>query len=295
VERHLRGPLHHLAAQGGPSPPLPRGRKASNPVLAARFLRPRFVARQETKASRTNKGEAERRKAHTEAALAHKRSAACIALIAARAAFGGRARLPALYRGSCQRPLGLRLSPVSRFMVADNRSAPRAASSWQTRVGGPGEFPNRPRMELRAPSRAPLPLASIGRHRLTSLTTSRIRNLVSEKRTSCQDQSDIKSRKARRRSAPAYSRNRGRRGTRAVRPAARSMSAIAVSDRIADIQKRTKSAKTCREQMQEKCTVSSIHLPMRCPSYKCSPRGALPSKNVMLGDLRRAEVFRWAP
>jgi hypothetical protein len=40
------------------------------------------------------------------------------------------------------------------------------------RRGRPGEFPNRPRMELRAPSRAPLPLASIGRHRLTSLKTS---------------------------------------------------------------------------------------------------------------------------
>ena len=40
------------------------------------------------------------------------------------------------------------------------------------RRGRPGEFPNRPRMELRTPSRAPLPLASIGRHRLTSLRTS---------------------------------------------------------------------------------------------------------------------------
>ena len=48
------------------------------------------------------------------------------------APFGSRARLPALYRGSRQKPCGLWLSPVSRFMVADNRSAPRAASSWQT-------------------------------------------------------------------------------------------------------------------------------------------------------------------
>ncbi len=42
------------------------------------------------------------------------------------------------------------------------------------RRGRPGEFPNRPRMELRAPSRAPPPPASIGRHRLTPLSTSRM-------------------------------------------------------------------------------------------------------------------------
>jgi len=50
----------------------------------------------------------------------------------ARPLFGRRARLPALHRGSRQRPCSLKLSPVPRFMVADNRSAPRAASSWQT-------------------------------------------------------------------------------------------------------------------------------------------------------------------
>jgi hypothetical protein len=47
------------------------------------------------------------------------------------------------------------------------------------RRGRPGGFPNRPRMELRTPSRAPLPLASTGRHRLTSLGTSRMESFSS--------------------------------------------------------------------------------------------------------------------
>jgi len=168
AKRRVRRPLHH--ASRGPPPPLSQGRTTQLPVLALRFcLRPELCQRfHETGLP---KREAERRKAHTERPL---RAIAALPLggFVARAAFGGRARLPALYRGSRQRPLGLRLSPVPRFMAAPTDHSVRHPGSEllaDRRRGRPGGFPNRPRMELRTPSRAPLPLASIGRHRLTSL------------------------------------------------------------------------------------------------------------------------------
>jgi hypothetical protein len=64
-------------------------------------------------------------------------------------------------------------APTDHSVRHPRQPAPgRPANPFRLRLGRPGEFPNRPRMELRAPSRAPLPLASIGRHRLTSLRTS---------------------------------------------------------------------------------------------------------------------------
>ena len=94
---------------------------------------------------------------------------------AARAPFGGRARLPALYRGSRQDfSLGSVRSRASwqRQRIHSVRH-PGSELLADRRRGRPGGFPNRPRMELRTPSRAPLPLASIGRHRLTSLRDER--------------------------------------------------------------------------------------------------------------------------
>jgi hypothetical protein len=87
------------------------------------------------KFARTNKRafpmrEAERRKARSQCRAAHKRSAACVAQIAARAAFGGRARLSAPCRGSCQvfRP-----------------GSVRSRASWQRQRALPGQpAPGRP-------------------------------------------------------------------------------------------------------------------------------------------------------
>jgi len=94
------------------------------------FLRPSFAARHESFASRTKKGGGAPNGAPLVSAP-HCRRCRPFCGVAARALIG-RARLPALHRGSCQKPRGPWLSPVPRFMVADNRSAPRAASSWQT-------------------------------------------------------------------------------------------------------------------------------------------------------------------
>ena len=134
AKRRVRRPLHH--ASRGPPPPLSQGRTTQFPFSrCAFFLRPELCQRfHETGLP---KREAERRKARTERPL---RAIAALPLggFVARAAFGGRARLPALYRGSRQRPLGLRLSPVPRFMAAPTDvtpSATRAASSSQTGVG----------------------------------------------------------------------------------------------------------------------------------------------------------------
>ena len=67
------------------------------------------------------------------------------------------------------------LSPVPRFMVADNRSAPRAASSWQTgqssqtEVWPAGRVSEPPERSLRNRARAPRPLRSSDRIRKASL------------------------------------------------------------------------------------------------------------------------------
>jgi hypothetical protein len=50
------------------------------------------------------------------------------------------------------------LSPVPRFMGADKRSAPRAASSWQTGVWPAGRVSEPPARSLRNRARAPLSL-----------------------------------------------------------------------------------------------------------------------------------------
>ena len=103
-----------------------------------RFLfAPRVSANDVARTAASTIREAERRKARSRCRGSRdKRSAACVAQIAARAPFGRRARLSALYRGSRQ-DLRLWLSPVPRFMAAPTDltpSATRAASSWQTGV-----------------------------------------------------------------------------------------------------------------------------------------------------------------
>ena len=113
------------------------------------------------------KGEPERRKAHTRDRSAQ--SGRCRpGGFAARAILffpppcgersgRGRARLPALYRGSRQ---VLRLGSV-RSRASWSRITIRAPGSQllaDLRRGRPGEFPNRLGMRSRTPSRAPLPL-----------------------------------------------------------------------------------------------------------------------------------------
>ena len=119
-------PLPRYRGGGRHSFPFSRCAFCSRPELCQRFHETGLPKR-----------EAERRKARTERPL---RAIAALPLggFVARAPFGRRARLPALYRGSRQRPLSLRLSPVPRFMAAPTEvtpSATRAASSSQTGVG----------------------------------------------------------------------------------------------------------------------------------------------------------------
>jgi hypothetical protein len=94
-----------------------------------------------------NKGGGAPKGAGVDTAVAHKRSAACVALSRRALLLGRRARLPALYRGSRQRPLGPRLSPVPRFMAApgcDSVRHPGSELLADRRRGRPGGFPNRP-------------------------------------------------------------------------------------------------------------------------------------------------------
>jgi hypothetical protein len=101
---------------------------------------------------------AERRKARGRfRGPADKRCRLFVAFVAARAPLGdalaSRRSTAALAKGF--RPW---LSPVPRFMVADNRSAPRAASSWQTGVWPAGRVSEPPERSLRNRARAPLSL-----------------------------------------------------------------------------------------------------------------------------------------
>jgi hypothetical protein len=101
---------------------------------------------------------AERRKARGRfRGAADKRCRLFVAFVAARAPLGdalaSRRSTAALAKGF--RPW---LSPVPRFMVADNRSAPRAASSWQTGVWPAGRVSEPPERSLRNRARAPLSL-----------------------------------------------------------------------------------------------------------------------------------------
>jgi hypothetical protein len=152
----------------------------STVVLAARFLfAPEACFTKATKALPPIKGGGAPKGARVVAALAlPKRRAACVCAYRGARPLSGDTLAFRRSTAALAKTSRSWLSPVPRFMVADTRSAPRAASSWQTGVCRPGEFPNRPRMKLRAPSRAPLPLASIGRHRLTSLGRARCALLV---------------------------------------------------------------------------------------------------------------------
>ncbi len=143
-------------------------------VLAARFCA-RAICTARARASKTHKGRrsAERRVLRDRSALSQRcrwagsRRAPLLAdalafrrSTAALAKFSGLAQSGPALHGSANGFNSVR-HPGSQ-LLADRRR------------GRPGEFPNRPRMRLLAPSRAPLPLASIGRHRLTSLKTSRM-------------------------------------------------------------------------------------------------------------------------
>ncbi len=80
------------------------------------------------------------------------------ASIAARAPSRRRARLPALYRGSRQNLPALAQSGPALHGSGQPIRSPGSQLLADRRRGRPGEFPNRPRTRLRAPSRAPLPL-----------------------------------------------------------------------------------------------------------------------------------------
>jgi hypothetical protein len=141
-----------------PSPAIAEGGKHNSPFSRCAFCsRPELCQRfHETGLP---KREAERRKAHTERPL---RAIAALPLsgFVARAAFGGRARLPALYRGSRQSLSALAQSGPALHGSANGFNSVRHPGSEllaDRRRGRPGGFPNRPQMELRTPSRAPLP------------------------------------------------------------------------------------------------------------------------------------------
>jgi len=186
-ESKLTIPLLPFAvANGG------EGRKTRSRSRAALFVRaPSFSASHESFAPEQIKGRrsADRRRpaAHrTDARAGHRtirvRTApnGCGARLALR-----RARLSAPRRGSRQSLAALAQSGPALHGSANGGvvpSAARAASSWQTGVvAGRASFRTASRTRLRAPSRAPLPLASIGRHRLTSLKTSEMTSFSSSR------------------------------------------------------------------------------------------------------------------
>jgi hypothetical protein len=155
-------PLHHTSH--GPPPPLSRVR-ISEIVLAARSFAPELCCTARKRASKQIKGRrsAERRGGRYRGPADQRcrsslRSSRRALLLGTRSPSGALPRLsPNLAKTS--RPWLSWLSPVPRFMVADNRSAPRAASSWRTCVvAGRASFRTASRTRLRTPSRAPLPL-----------------------------------------------------------------------------------------------------------------------------------------
>jgi hypothetical protein len=120
---------------------------------AALFIRaPRFASRTARKLClQTHKGRRSAERRIRRPRRRSKRSAANLGArlhcpIAARAAFGGRARLSALYRGSRRGFYpSAQSGPALPGIGTLAHPSPSAASSWRTRVRGPGEFPNRPR------------------------------------------------------------------------------------------------------------------------------------------------------
>jgi hypothetical protein len=115
-----------------PARALSRRQKHTAAVPAARFDCARALSNSTRSPPEQIKGEAERRTAHpTMSASAQPSVAACLRGRGARALSGDAL---AFRRSTAALAKALRpwLSPVPRFMVADNRSAPRAASSWQT-------------------------------------------------------------------------------------------------------------------------------------------------------------------
>jgi hypothetical protein len=132
TKRRVRRPFHH--ASRGPPPPLSRGRMCDI-VLALRFLfAPRGLLnkRHESFASKQRGGGAPKgARVDSAGPPTSDYALPCVhrgARPFLRIALAFRRSTAALARGL----ESLRLSPVPRFMVADNRSAPRAASSWQT-------------------------------------------------------------------------------------------------------------------------------------------------------------------
>ena len=120
--------------RGGPPPPLSRGRKASNPVLAARFFAPELCCTSRKGASKQIRGGGAPKGAGVDTAGPPTSVAACLCVHrGARRSLQTRSPSGALPRLS-PRAFGLWLSPVPRFMAADKRSTARAASSWRTGV-----------------------------------------------------------------------------------------------------------------------------------------------------------------
>ncbi len=148
-------------------PPRKWRQKAYVPVLTARFCA-RAIFHGTKKSLQTNKGRrsAERRILRDRSAQSERcRWAGSRRALLLGDALAFRRSTAALADCSAQSGPALHGSANG----CDSVRHPGSQLLADLRRGRPGEFPNRPRTRLRAPSRAPLPLASIGRHRLTSL------------------------------------------------------------------------------------------------------------------------------
>jgi len=153
---------------------------AHTPGLAARFFAPEFCQTAKTKASRTNKGEAERRKAQgvdsagspTSVAARHCVRRGARPKLSPSAACGGGMGGGGSPSGALPRlspRLSPWLSPVPRFMAAPTGFCPVRHPGSQLladlRRGRPGEFPNRPGLGVTSPipGTAPAPLQGSSR------------------------------------------------------------------------------------------------------------------------------------
>jgi hypothetical protein len=179
AKRRVRRPLHH--ASRGPPPPLSRGRTTQLPVLALRFL---FAPRALPTVSRNGppqEGGGAPKGAYCETTPRY-RSVAAGRVRGARRFWRTRSPSGALPRLSPETSRPKAQSGPALHGSANGCDSVRHPGSEllaDRRRGRPGGFPNRPRMELRTPSQAPLPPASIGRHRLTSLKTSEMESFSS--------------------------------------------------------------------------------------------------------------------
>ena len=139
----------------------------SNPVLAARFLiRARALSNSEPRASRTNKGEAERRTAHQPMSAPHIQASPPACVVAARASSGAHAfrRSTAALAKALTPWLSSR--PALHGIGMCDHPSPRAASSSRAgRSASRAGSRSRPSAGLRAPraGTAPAPLQGSSR------------------------------------------------------------------------------------------------------------------------------------